>query len=167
MVERIVVPLDGSEIAELALTRARALCREHSAPIHLVRVIDVAGTHGYSTFLAMERAGHPAAADAEESQARAYLEAVKRQLGGDGILATAETLRGHVVQQIVNLVQAGDLVVMTTHGKGRAPRWLLGRVAEELRRRCRVPVEFVTIDRTHFENLHLSGHEPGQDFGAL
>ena len=40
---RIIVPLDGSELAEQALPQAEALARLTGAPLHLVRVIDPAG----------------------------------------------------------------------------------------------------------------------------
>jgi len=95
MYTRIVVPLDGSETAERALKRAQSLSREHTAPVHLVRVVDVAGSHGYSTFLAIERAGLTGAADAEDDQATRYLEAVRSHLQDDGTEATATAYEGH------------------------------------------------------------------------
>jgi nucleotide-binding universal stress UspA family protein len=159
MYTRIVVPLDGSESAELALDRARVLSREHEAAIHLVRIVDIAGTHDYSTFLTMERAGLSGAQDTEESQASGYLEAVRLQLRDEGFEASWTAPKGRAVQQIVNLVHSGDLVVMTTHGKGRAPRWFLGRVADEVHRRCRVPVELVSAAAPQLENLPLPGIE--------
>ena len=167
MYMRIVVPLDGSETAELALDRAKALNRESGAPIHLVRVVDVAGTHSYSGFLAMERAGLTGAIEAEDTAAAAYLDKVTRRLNDDGLQATSTIVRGHVVQQIVNHVRPGDLLVMTTHGQGRAPRWFLGRVADEVRRRCRVPIELVPAAPVQIESLGLPGHEPGQGLGAI
>jgi nucleotide-binding universal stress UspA family protein len=41
MYTRIVVPLDGSELAEVALPNANELSRMSGAPLHLVRVVDV------------------------------------------------------------------------------------------------------------------------------
>lgn len=167
MYTRVVVPLDGSEAAELALDRARALCREHDAPIHLIRIVDVAGTHSYSGFLAMERAGLTAAIEAEDAAAAAYLERLRRRLHDEGLRVATTTHRGHVVQQIVNFLRSGDLLVMTTHGKGRGPRWFLGRVAEEVSRRSRVPIELVPNAQARIEALDLIANEPGHGLGAI
>lgn len=167
MYTRIVVPLDGSETAELALDRARTLCRTHDVPIHLVRIVDVAGTHSYSGFLAMERAGLTGAIEVEDADAGAYLERLRRRLNDEGLRVTSTTLRGHVVQQIVNFVRSGDLLIMTTHGKGRGPRWFLGRVADEVSRRCRVPIELVANAPAQTESLNLTAQEPGPSLGAI
>jgi nucleotide-binding universal stress UspA family protein len=165
MYTRIVVPLDGSEIAELALTRAIELARQHLAPLHLVRVVDVAGGHSYNAFLSLERSGIGTALDSEESLASAYLESIRRQMLDEGIPTTAVTPRGRAVQQIVNLVRPGDAVVMTTHGKGRAPRWFLGRVADEVRRRCPVHVELVPVAPIQVEALDPAAHVSSQELG--
>lgn len=166
MFTRIVVPLDGSETAELALSRAIQLGREHAAPLHLVRVVDLAGGHSYSSYLSYERAGLGGMLDSEESQASAYLDAIRRRLLEQGMRATAVTPRGRAVQEIVNLVRPGDVVVLTTHGKGRAPRWFLGGVAEEVQRRCRVPVELVQVAQLQLEDLGAASHGTSHGLGA-
>ena len=162
MFTRIVVPLDGSETAELALTRAVELAEPHRVPLHLVRVVDVAGGHSYNAFLSLERSGIGSALDSEESLASAYLESIRRRLLDEGIHATAVTPRGRAVQQIVNLVRPGDAVVMTTHGKGQAPRWFLGSVADEVRRRCPVHVELVHVAPIQIEALDSSAQGSSQ-----
>ena len=166
MFTRIVVPLDGSETAELALTRAVELAEQHLVPVHLVRVVDVAGAHSYNAFLALERSGIGSALDSEESIASGYLESIRRQLLDVGIRATAVRPRGRAVQQIVNLVRPGDAVVMTTHGKGRAPRWFLGSVADEVHRRCPVHVELVHVAPIQIEALDPSAQDSGQGLGV-
>jgi nucleotide-binding universal stress UspA family protein len=166
MVTRIVVPLDGSETAELALTRAIELGQHHQAPLHLVQVVDLSARHSYYSYLSTERSGLNRELEAEESEASAYLEMIRRHLLNEGIKSSVSICRGHVIREIVNQVRPGDLVVMTTHGKGRAPRWFLGRVAEEVKRKAPVPVELVSAAELRIEDIVLPGHESTHSLGV-
>ena len=82
--QRVVVPLDGSELAERALPHAITLARATGAPIHLLRVVDILPLTQLS---AVGPGGDPAAVfaeleivQAEEGSATDYLEALRCQL---------------------------------------------------------------------------------------
>ena len=53
--------------------------------------------------------------------------------------------RGAVDRAILADPQPGDVIVMTTHGRGGVARWFLGSVAEDVVRRSAVPVLLVRI----------------------
>jgi nucleotide-binding universal stress UspA family protein len=57
-----------------------------------------------------------------------------------GIEVTAEVRDGSPAAEILAFTVPGDLVVMTTHGRGGIRRWLLGSVAEKIVRTASVPV---------------------------
>lgn len=138
MFRSIVVPLDGSELAERALPYAVQLARAADGTLTLVRVAI---------------APPPArldGADWEQAQAQAvqegetYLAAVAEKLAKRVSVAT--TVRyGRAPREIVEMVkQAGaEVVVMATHGRTGLSHVLYGSVAETLLATSPVPVLLV------------------------
>ena len=144
MYRRIVVPLDGSALAERALPEAEKLAGLSGAPLHLVRVVDVAALHrlaGYGA--AIEAAAMVQVLEDEQEAAREYLERMERELAGRGLAVSTDRRRGTAAREIVAATAPGDVVVMATHGRGGMARWFLGSVAEEVARRSPVPVLLV------------------------
>lgn len=121
--DRIIVPLDGGQLAERAISVAVALAARASLPITLVTVLS---EH-----------------DLEEN-ATVYLEARKAELAGMRI--DHDVLRGMpVANTLVEFLQRhlGALVCCSTHARLDATKLMLGSVAEELVRRSPVPVVLV------------------------
>ncbi len=144
MYRRIVVPLDGSELAERALPEAEKLAGLSGAPLHLIRVVDVAALHrlaGYGA--AIEYAAMVQVLEDEQVAARDYLERMERELAGRGLPVTTELRHGMAARELAAATATGDVVVMATHGRGGMARWFLGSVAEEVARRSPVPVLLV------------------------
>jgi nucleotide-binding universal stress UspA family protein len=168
MYTRIVVPLDGSELAEVALPNANELSRMSGAPLHLVRVVDVMTGRPYGTYLAVEAAGYAEALKVEEIESAAYLASVKERLERAGYAVATELRRGPASHEITQLARTGDVIVMATHGRGGLRRWLLGSVAEEVVRHSPVPVLLVRADSIRsdqVENLTTIG--AGVEFDVL
>ena len=144
MYQRIVVPLDGSELAERALPKAEELARLAGAPLHLVRVVDVARLGRYGLYgLAIEASALELALEDERNAAQDYLERKQRELSERGVSVTVELREGVVTRELLLLMRPGDVVVMASHGRGGLARWFLGSVAEEIVRRSTVPVLLV------------------------
>lgn len=147
MFTRIVVPLDGSGLAEQALLQAVDLAQATGAPMHLVRVLDfsyVVKLAGYPIHGAyVEMTALQQALKDEHDAAAAYLAAKDEELGGQGIAVTTALLNGNPAPEIVAATQPGDLIVMCTHGRGGLARWFLGSVAEGIVRRSTGPVMLV------------------------
>lgn len=144
MFTRLVVPLDGSKLAERALPTAEELSTLTGTPMHLVRVADPAALGPYGSMLL------PAEANAfqqilgdEVVAARDYLDRLIARQAGRGRAATGEVRRGTAADEIVASTRSGDLIVMATHGRGGMARWFLGSVAEEVVRRSAVNVLLV------------------------
>lgn len=145
MFTHILVPLDGSELAEAALPAALELARKYDSQITLLQVIippyllippDVAdGTH-VNRMMALQKAAH--------EEAEAYLEA-KRALLAEraGYNVHTRVVEGAPTAYVI-LDEARDLAVdliaMSTHGRTGLGRWVLGSIAEKVLRHAEVPV---------------------------
>lgn len=144
MFQRVIVPLDGSELAERALPQAAELARLARASLHLVRVIDVSRLERYGAYgLALEYAALGQVVAEEEAAARQYLDEVAARLTAEGLTVTTEIRQGLVGRELVALAGPSDLIVMASHGRGGLARWFLGSVAEEVTRRAAGPVMLV------------------------
>lgn len=136
---RIIVPLDGSDLAQQALPVAERIARVLGISIHLVRAIDlqgewVLGDDDAETLL------EPMREDLAEELHREV-----RRLVDAGTPATFELTVGDVSRVIHDAVKPGDFIVMTSHGAGGLRRWLLGSVAEKLIRSGVAPVMLVPV----------------------
>jgi nucleotide-binding universal stress UspA family protein len=140
---RIVVPLDGSSLAELALPVATDLASDLGVPIHIVQVIDSDPVRD------AVRGGLFAAQGLEETRARLerdvgdHLSARAMALLNQDERADWELRFGNPAAEINAALKPGDLLVMTTHARGGLSRWLLGSVANRLVREVQVPILLV------------------------
>jgi nucleotide-binding universal stress UspA family protein len=144
---RIVVPLDGSELAEAALPEAQKLAKHLGAPIHLMRAVDP------TTWMPYAAGAEPSPAisadlatqiiDQAQQEARDGLAAAAAKLAGSGVEVTRQVLEGSPYFAIADSLQPGDLLVMTSRGRSGVQRWLMGSVAEKLVREAPVPVMIV------------------------
>ena len=141
MYQRIVVPLDGSNVAEEALGQARELARTLDVPIHVLRVVDTYRAQAIpATGMALDYSMLAELAEEEIEDANTYIAGVVEGLKHDGLDATGEVLQGPIARQIVDATKAGDVIVMCSHGRTGIKRWFLGSVAEEVIRHATVPV---------------------------
>lgn len=138
-ITRVLVPLDGSDRAETALSAATALASDLGLPIHVVCVVDApmtGGTPAASEPL-YERARRVSAF--AEHAARIYLaDCIRRQ--GDDVAATCEVRSGAIVTELKAAIGPSDLVVMTTRGHRGLRRLVHGSVAEGLVGHAGAPV---------------------------
>ena len=148
MFTRILVPLDGSELAERALPLAQSISQSSKAAIHLVRAVSrlpelEAGRTGDSIQVAeLERDAARRLVGGRITRGKEYVGRVAAQLEKAGIEVTTAMLEGGAAEKIVNYTREHgiDLVVMSTHGFGGLKRLLLGSVTDRVIRSCEVPV---------------------------
>ncbi|HWV25261.1 MAG TPA: universal stress protein [Thermomicrobiales bacterium] len=139
--KRIIVPLDGSDLAEEALGQAKELARSIGSPIHLVRVVDTYRAQAIpASGMAIDYSMLAELAEEEIEDAKSYMKAKIDELQGEGLSVTGEVLHGPIAQQIVDAAEPGDVIVMSSHGRTGIKRWFLGSVAEEVMRRATCPV---------------------------
>jgi nucleotide-binding universal stress UspA family protein len=144
-INRLIVPLDGSELAAEALPVARTLAGRLGLPVLLIRVVDptriLAPAHGAGMVAQAELydlVHDQLVSEAEETLAEATVE-----LRAAGVPTESEVGVGSAAQRIAAEARAGDVIVLTSRGRSGVRRWLLGSVAEQLVRSGPVPVVLV------------------------
>ncbi|WP_323192560.1 universal stress protein [Halostella sp. PRR32] len=138
MISRILVPMDGSEMAHEALEYA--LENHPDAEITVLHVVgEPSPMWGEATGLALEDDLEQAAEDLAES-----VFSSARELAADynGEIDT-EVRLGMPVRAILNRADDFDLIVIGSHGGSVADRLFVGNVAQKVFRRSPVPVVVV------------------------
>ena len=146
-IRRLVVPLDGSALAEEVLPTAQALAKRLGVPIHLMTVIDLMRIipAEVSPIVAFDATVYEETLSQLHAGAAAQLAEISERLEREGLHTSSEVAHGSPFMTIADAVHDGDLVVMTSHGRGGVQRWLLGSVAEKLVREAPVPVVLVPV----------------------
>jgi nucleotide-binding universal stress UspA family protein len=137
---KILVPLDGSTLAEEALSVAGPLAHRTGAEIHLMSVQPPALSAGAQFGLA-DTDAQPVYGEREHIEA--YLAMMAARLARvEGVHAVPAVLEGSPSDLLTQYAKAAqiELIVMTTHGRGGFSRLCLGSVADDLVRRVTVPV---------------------------
>ena len=149
MFTKILVALDGSELAERALPVAQNLSRLSGASIHLIQVISrqpeaeaARGAGGSVQALELERDMARRLVESRITRGKDYLEQIAGQIKDTGVQIDTAILEGAAVEKIVEYSreQGMDLVVISSHGYGGVKRLLLGSVTDRVIRSCEVPV---------------------------
>jgi nucleotide-binding universal stress UspA family protein len=164
MFTRILVPLDGSPLAEQALPNAEEMAWIKGSPITLIQVIDLNRLDHYGLEAFVGADGLADQLEVAEHAARKYLGSIAEGLHELGITTMIATRWGDPAREIIEAIEPGDLVVMATHGRGGVTRALLGSVAESVMRRSPVPVLLVRATKTEapsdLESIaHLLRHD--------
>jgi len=151
MFNKILVPLDGSELAERALAPAFALAQQAEGGVLLLRVAApqplVASTtplHGdYGLTLPVQTS------DEAQTEAESYLKIVRQDKAPHGLSVWLEAVKGGVAEAIVDTAADIhiDLIVMSSHGYSGITRWVLGSVAEKVLHKAPCPVLVVRSPR--------------------
>jgi nucleotide-binding universal stress UspA family protein len=136
--QRLIVPLDGSKLAEAALPVVESIALAAHSTVVLLHVLE----RGAPSTVHGER--HLQA----EDEAAAYLKGLAERFGAKGIPLEAhahEVPEGDVARSIVAHVseQSCDLIVLCTHGSGGVRDLLYGSIAQQVLKRGAIPVLLV------------------------
>src|SRR5919198_909989 len=146
MFQQIMVPLDGSELAERALPCAERLGVATGATLHLVDVVEIVPPPEGPFALAYSPGSiHGDLVAQATQQATAYLDKMRERVAASGVHVRTEQMVGLAAPSLLDYeCDAGiDLVVMCSHGRSGLARFALGSVAERLLRHGTAPVLLV------------------------
>ncbi len=144
----ILVPLDGSELAEQVLPYVRALIRPNRTRVFLTSVLTTGLGDRTVTLLTSYPPGMQLATTAlhhAEVQLRAYLRSVANSLRDHGAAVHIAILQGSPADEILTYAAEveADLICMTTHGLSGVSRWVYGNVAGKVLQGAHSPVLLV------------------------
>ncbi len=150
MYETILVPLDGSELAECTFPHVKAFIeRFHVSHVAFVRVVEPNITSGHGDYVISPEILHDMES-ARKSAAKDYLEQVVNGFRHEGTSLYSEVLFGRVTESLKDYTEKNDidLIVIATHGRSGVTRWVRGSVADKVLRTSDVPVLMVRAPGT-------------------
>jgi nucleotide-binding universal stress UspA family protein len=126
MRDKIVVPLDGSRLAEVALPYAEEMAAKLSSEIILLSVLQSEDTHEYQK--------HQSYATRIVNITKRHVEKYLDKSGGRAIDIGTATRAGNPAEGILDYVSKGTsrLIVMATHGRSGLSRWAVGSIADKV-----------------------------------
>lgn len=142
MLRSLLVPLDGSELAEAVLPWSLYLARERRLAVTLARVVTPAGLEGGQNGFGQS----PQEVEGWEN-ARLYLEMTRNRLADGGADVEIAVCEGEPAQTLLDLADRIDAsaIAIATHGHGGALEYPMGRVAEQIVQAAMVPLLLVPV----------------------
>lgn len=141
MFSNILVPLDGSGLAEEALSIAIKVAQVHNAQLHILRVAEteimgVVPMHPQDTRFPVHFS------EEKWEQGRTYIDAIAQQYSEIDRPIIPLIERGRPAETILLIAEDReiDLIIMSTHGRSGLSRWAFGSVTERVLRHATCPV---------------------------
>ncbi len=134
MFQKILVPLDGSDLAAKILPQVVELAKTHQAEVTLLHVCYTEIGEASPGVIA-QSASH------EAKRCELFLSQAAQDLNAQGVKTAFACVEGSPAREIIGYAESHkmDLIAMATHGKGEVA-WVLGSVAEKVITHATVPV---------------------------
>jgi len=160
MYKKIMVPLDGSELAECVLPHVEgfiASCRVST--IVFVRALKPEPTVSRGAYatgevdLTVIEENTKRIEEEKKSSAKDYLDQVASRLKHDGVELQTEVIVGTVAESLIDYTEANniDMILIATHGRSGVSRWVRGSIADRILRGSSIPVLMVRAPGTMAE----------------
>jgi nucleotide-binding universal stress UspA family protein len=156
MFKRVLVPLDGSMLAESALDPALHLAQRANGTVYLMRV-PIYIDSGAQISPEYQRAWTADADMPEHEDVTAYLSKTQDKLLRPGVLVKIIVGEGERSEAILDIAVTKniDLILMASHARSGISRWLLGSVSGQVIRKSQVPVMIVRRP-TNFNHILIT-----------
>lgn len=150
MFKKILVPLDGSTLAEQALPRAIELAKAFDGQLFLLHVVTNYLVPPYGIDYQVGETFR----DVAVREGHEYLENIRGKTASEfsGNIQI-KVIEGLVAENILDYAnfQNADVIVMGTHGRSGVGRWVFGSVAERVLRASKCPVLLIRAQDTNSE----------------
>jgi nucleotide-binding universal stress UspA family protein len=152
MYKKIMVPLDGSELAECVLPHVESIITGcQVSTIVFVRVIEPApeayrGSYAPGEFdYGKIHENTKRIEEERKSSAEKYLKELVSRLTQNEVKFQTKVLAGKAADSLIDYSEANDidLILMATHGRSGVGRWIRGSMADRILRASRAPVLMV------------------------
>jgi len=141
MYKKILVALDGSELAECVLPHVEAIARGCGVEsVVFVRALDTYVPGYVQSYITKDMIKE--ADERAEKAAREYLDEVAGRVNLDGVEVQKQLILGRAAERIAEYATKNevDLIAIATHGRSGISRWAWGSVADRILRSACVPV---------------------------
>ena len=149
MYNKIMVPLDGSELAECALPHVEAIttgCKITNVVfVRVVEPIQLPARLPAQGELGFQEKDRREIDEQRNITAEAYLEKIVQKTALGGAAASYEVLAGNVSETLANWAEQNDvdLIIIASHGRSGVSRWVMGSVADRILRYVCVPIMMI------------------------
>ncbi|RPJ64004.1 MAG: universal stress protein [Dehalococcoidia bacterium] len=141
MFNKILVPLDGSEMAECVFPYVEDIAKKRNSKVEAVFVVEHYEMPFYGSVIYDEKNLEEIEQSAIDG-AEQYMGTVKSRLDSMGIDIEYAVLEGKIADTLVD--HAGnngfDLIIMATHGRSGLARWVVGSIADKVVHYSTIPV---------------------------
>ena len=149
MYQKVLVPLDGSKLAECVVEHVKSIATGCQVPtVVLLRVVEPISPPAYFNLRHEmdEDTTYRDAKEKAEAEAKSYLSEMAERLKAEGIAVENDMAYGLPADEILNYAEQKqvDLIVMSTHGRSGISRWFSGSVSEKVVGQSPIPVLIVT-----------------------
>ncbi len=133
MLKHVLVPLDGSQLAEEALEHAKNIVDPHGK-ITLITAVDIPEVPLYGYYPAVSTPDLEAATSEMLPQAKHYLETIAKRVASENLTIAVDAQLGEPSEVITQAAAKYhvDAIVMSTHGRSGLGRWLFGSVTNKV-----------------------------------
>ena len=141
MYKKILVPLDGSTLAEAVLPHAQALAKAEGAELILLSVPVVPNLE----FLTRSPNLATQVIEASEKETEVYLIKEEAKLTKEGSKVSHIMREGPIPEMILKVAEEvhADVITMSTHGRTGIQRFLMGSVADRVVHYSHIPVMLI------------------------
>jgi nucleotide-binding universal stress UspA family protein len=153
MYKKILVPLDGSPIAECVIPHIEAIAKPCGSQVELISIVEP---------VEIPTRGQIAVSDDDlkkinneaKKETHKYLDSILERLNRSGIKATHIILMGKPAESITEYATDNniDLLIMATHGRSGLTKLFWGSIAEKVLRSINIPVLLVKATESQCEN---------------
>jgi nucleotide-binding universal stress UspA family protein len=143
MLETVLIPLDGSTLAECAISHGVAIAQTFNARIVLLHILEEPSVTN------TQQAVDPLNWHIRKSEARAYLDYVAARMEQSGLPTQSVILEGRAADQIVAYAESHnvDLIVLSSHGRSGLSNWSVSSIAEKVTRRASTSLMLVRANQ--------------------
>ena len=145
-IERIIAPIEDSGLSLAAIPVAARISESTKTPIVVVHVVRSAGELAFVPYPVAVDLSPAAVFEQAVADAKALVDRFVTRLHDEGIEASGEVSDGNAVDSIIEILQPGDVIVLSSHARQGLARWVLGSTAMKLLRNGRAPVIVVTSE---------------------
>jgi nucleotide-binding universal stress UspA family protein len=149
MLEHILVPLDGSSLAECVLPHTIALAHAFKARVTLLHILE----QGRTSTQAID----PLNWHLHKAEAEAYLNEVSNRLQKWGVPVDRVLLEGPAAMRIIEYAHANDidLIVLSSHGQSGLSEWGISSVTQKIVQRANTSILLVRAYQQHLDRYQI------------